>query len=434
MIKKLPFFQNWAKNVQCAPSEILTPESDTEIIDIINQSAAEGKKLRIAGNGHSFTPLNCTDKTMINLDNFQGLNAMDTNLNTASAKAGTSIKKLNHLLFEKGYNLINLGDIDVQSIAGATATGTHGTGLSFGNISSQMSGFTIATAKGELLKCSKNQNSDIFKAGSVSLGALGIITEIEMDVIPAYKLDYQAKKAKLDDTLEKLEEYNAINRNFEFYWFPFTKTVQLKITNVTNEPVKDNETMRYINQQLLENNFLELLCSIGTNFYNSYSSLSKIIAFGATSERKINYSHLIYATPRNVRFKEMEYNIPLEHFKEAFMKVVKKIHDEHYRVYFPIECRFVKGDDNWLSPSYGRDSAYIAIHVDARTEHNPYFKDIEKILMEYGGRPHWGKMHNRTAENLSTVYPMWESFMALRKKLDPEAMFLNDYLKEMFQL
>ena len=432
MYKKLSFWQNWARNVQCNPSSIEHPETEEAVIEIIKNAAAANKRVRVAGNGHSFTELDSTSETMLQLDKLQGLLEINSEKSTAKAWAGSSIKNLNQQLFDKGYNLINLGDIDVQSIAGSTATGTHGTGLRFGNISSQMSAFTIATADGQLLECSKEKNPEIFNAGRVSLGSLGIITQMTMDVVPSYKLEYVAKKSKLSKTLDNLDEYIANNRNFEFYWFPYTQTVQNKFSNETDKPVKDSAIARYINQHLMENGFFGLLCGIGSTFNTSYWPLAKIIGAGATSESKINHSHLIYATPREVRFKEMEYNIPIEHFKEAMQRIVKKIHDEHYRVYFPIECRFVKGDDIWLSPSYGRDSAYMAFHVDNRTPHNPYFKDIENILMEYGGRPHWGKMHTRKADTLSTAYPMWEQFHEIRKKLDPNGMFLNDYLRTMF--
>jgi FAD-linked oxidoreductase len=432
MYKKLPFWQNWARNVQCSPSDILHPETEQAIVNIIKDAAAANKRIRVAGNGHSFTELDSTKETMVLLDKLQGLIALDANTSKASAWAGTSINNMNRMLFEKGYNLVNLGDIDVQSIAGATATGTHGTGLRFGNVSSQMSSFNIATANGEVIECSKDKNPDIFKAGQVSLGSLGIITQMTMDVVPAYKLEYVAKKANLFKTLDQLDEYIANNRNYEFYWFPYTYTVQNKFSNETHKPVKDSAVMKYINQHVMENGFFGMLCGIGSSVPGSYLPLAKIIGAGATSERKINHSHLVYATPRNVRFKEMEYNIPIEHFKEAMQRIVRKIHDEQYRVYFPVECRFVKGDDIWLSPSYGRDSAYLAFHVDNRTPHNPYFKDIENILMEYGGRPHWGKMHSRTADTLATAYPMWDKFHEIRKKLDPNAMFMNDYVKEMF--
>ena len=194
MYKKLPFWQNWAKNVQCNPSSIEHPETEEAVIEIIKNAAATSKRVRVAGNGHSFTELDSTSETMLQLDKLQGLLEINSEKSTAKAWAGSSIKNLNQQLFDKGYNLINLGDIDVQSIAGSTATGTHGTGLRFGNISSQMSAFTLATADGQLLECSKDKNSEIFNAGRVSLGSLGIFTQMTMDVVPAYKLEYVAKK------------------------------------------------------------------------------------------------------------------------------------------------------------------------------------------------------------------------------------------------
>jgi FAD-linked oxidoreductase len=432
MIQKLPFWQNWAKNVSCSPSMIYYPKNEQEVVEIIQKAKAEHKRVRVVGNGHSFTNLAKTNQIMLSLSEMQGLIGMDEEKMEATAWAGTSINKMNSLLFDRGYNLANLGDIDVQSIAGATATGTHGTGTAFGIVSTQIQKLTLVTAAGEIVECSAAENPDLFQAARVSLGALGIITRMTFKVVPAYRLDYRSSKAKLADTLDRLEEYNANNRNFEFYWFPYTKTVQLKMSNETTDKIKDNATMRYINQHLMENTLFQGMCNIGKWFPNSYPLISKIAAIGVSKEHKINDSHKVYASPRNVRFKEMEYNVPREHFKEIMERMVAKINEQHYRVYFPIECRFVKGDDIWLSPAYQRESAYIAIHVDHRTPHDPYFRDIEEIMMEFGGRPHWGKMHKRSAENLSTAYPMWGAFTELRAKMDPEGMFLNDHLEEVF--
>lgn len=432
MIQKLPYWQNWAKNVSCSPSMIYYPKNEQEVVEIVQKAKAEGKSIRVVGNGHSFTNLAKTNQIMLSLSEMQGLIEMNKEKMEATAWAGTSINKMNSLLFEQGYNLENLGDIDVQSIAGATATGTHGTGTAFGIVSSQIQKFTIVTATGEILECSPTQHAALFQAGRVSLGALGIITKMTLKVVPAYRLDYRSSKAKLADTLDRFEEYNDKHRNFEFYWFPYTKTVQLKMSNETTEKVKDNATMRYINQHLMENTLFQGMCNIGKWFPNSYPLISKVAAIGVSKEHKINDSHKIYASPRHVRFKEMEYNVPREHFKEIMERVVAKINAEHYRVYFPIECRFAKGDNIWLSPASERASAYIAFHVDHRTPHNPYFQDMEEIMMEFGGRPHWGKMHHRTAEDLKTAYPNWEAFCELRSKLDPKGLFLNDYLRDIF--
>jgi FAD-linked oxidoreductase len=430
MIQKLPFWQNWAKNVSCSPSMIYYPKNEQEVVEIIQKAKAEGKRIRVVGNGHSFTNLAKTNQIMLSLSEMQGLIEVDKEKMEATAWAGTSINQLNRLLFEQGCNMENLGDIDVQSVAGATATGTHGTGTAFGNVSSQIQRFTIVTAAGEILNCSPTENTALFQAGRISLGALGIITRITLKVVEAYRLDYRSTKAKLEDTLDRIDEYNANNRNFEFYWFPYTKTVQLKMSNQTTEKVKDNATMRYINQHIMENTVFQGMCNIGKWIPASYALISKIAAVGVSKEHKINDSHKVYASPRNVRFKEMEYNVPREHFREIMERIVAKVNEQHYRVYFPVECRFVKGDDIWLSPAYERESAYIAVHVDNRTPHDPYFRDIEAIMMEFGGRPHWGKMHKRTAENLATAYPMWDAFQEIRAKMDPEGLFLNDYLKE----
>jgi FAD-linked oxidoreductase len=431
---KLPLWENWAGNVQCRPQAILHPKNEEEIVQILRKAQAEGRRVRVVGSGHSFTPLAQTEDYLLTLQNLQGIIESNAEERTATVWAGTTINALGKLLHSLGLAQENLGDIDKQSIAGATATGTHGTGIQFGGLSTQIQAFSLLTAKGELIHCNAQSHPDLFQAGRVSLGALGIITRVKLRLVPSYKLEYIAKKGDLHETLNRLEEYKTQHRNFEYYWFPYTKTVQLKFSNETDLPVKDSAFFKQFNQIFLENKVLGALCNLGKSLKSSYKTINRMMAMGVGSERKVNFSHLVYASVRDVRFKEMEYNIPQAYFKEVMLKIEHRMKEQQYPVFFPIECRFSKADDIWLSPSYGRDSAYFALHVFKGTEHEPYFKDMEQLFMEYDGRPHWGKMHYRSHENLITTYPKWQAFLDLRQSLDPDGLFLNPYLEQMFGL
>lgn len=427
-------WKNWAGNVECTAEQIFYPRTEQEIVEIIHQAKAEGKRIRVVGEGHSFSQLIETDSYILSLRMMAGIISVDKDNKTATVWAGTSINKANEALYHYDFALRNLGDIDVQSLAGATATGTHGTGTAFGNVSTEIVDFTIVTAQGEILTCSKFQNEELFTAGRVSLGVLGIITRVTLNVDKAYKLEYISTAADFTQTVQKLEDYNHKNRNFEFYYFPFAETVQLKESNKTEKPVKNNKISNYWNSVIMENVVMQFVCDLVTNFPSTGKRVSKFMAWGFTKENKIDYSHKIYATVRNVRFKEMEYNIPIEHFKECIQKFKEMVEKNDYFVFFPVECRFVKGDDIWLSPAYKRDSAYIAVHVYAKTPHEPYFSEVEALFMSYGGRPHWGKMHTRTAAYLSTVYEKWDDFVALRQKMDPDKLFLTPYMEKLLMM
>jgi len=427
-------WSNWAGNVSCHAKNIFFPRSEDEILIIIDQAIKEGACVRVVGSGHSFSQLVETEDYIVSLVHMTGLVEVNKEEKWATVRAGTSIKEANEALYRHGLAMINLGDIDVQSVAGATATGTHGTGVQFGNVSTEIINFTMAMADGQLLFCSKEENPMLFEAGRVGLGALGIITQITFRLDEAYKLEFESSTADFEDTLEQLEDYNSQNRNFEFYYFPFSDTVQLKKSNKTDKPVQSNKLVEHINDVFLENTVMQLVCKVGTWFPSAHKTISRFAAKAVPKGSKVNFSHEVYATVRNVRFKEMEYNVPIEHFKTVISKLKAMIEERSYFVFFPIECRFVKQDDIWLSPAYKRDSAYIAIHVYHETPHNPYFEEIEALFMEYEGRPHWGKMHTRTADYFREVYPRWNDFMILRAEWDPEGVFLNTHLQEVFGL
>lgn len=432
--KKGAKWSNWAGNITCLADYIFYPRTEAEIVEIIHLAKAEQKRIRVVGEGHSFSPLVETNYFIVSLKYMAGVIAVDKENLLATVWAGTSINKANEALYDYGVAMINLGDIDVQSLAGATATGTHGTGIAFGNVSTEVVAFTIVTAAGEILNCSKEENTDLFFAGRVSLGVLGIITKITFNVAEAYKLEYRSFSNDFYKTLEKLEEYKTKNRNFEFYYFPYSDKLQIKESNITDKPVKNNKILAHINDVFLENTVMKLICKIGRTFPSSSKNLSRWMAKGVPKGSIIDYSHKIYATVRDVYFKEMEYNIPIEHFEVCIRELKNLIEQNEYKVFFPVECRFVKEDDIWLSPAYKRDSAYIAVHVPAKAAHNPYFKDMEALFMRYDGRPHWGKMHTRTAKNLSTTYEKWDDFLALRAKMDPDKRFLNLHLEAIFGL
>ena len=425
-------WSNWSGSVKASPLQFVKPRSIDELAGLIRKYGRDERHVRVVGAGHSFTPIARSDDVLISLDNMQGLESIDTERGTATVLGGTKLKYLGEALFEHGMAQENLGDIDVQSISGAISTGTHGTGTRFGTLSTQVEGFTLVTASGELLECSTEQNPDIFKAAQVSLGTLGIIAKVKLRVVPAKRMHYQGYRKKFSDCLDHLEAYKQENSHFEFFWFPYTDAVQAKFLNETTEPASKSSFWGDFNKIVLENGVYWLLSEGCRLFPRLCKPVCNISAQSIANIDEVNYSHRLFTTPRMVRFQEMEYNIPAEHVKTVLMEIQACIEQHQFQVHFPVECRFVHADDMWLSPAYQRESAYIAVHMYRGMPYRTYFYFIEEIFKRYNGRPHWGKMHTRTADELSMLYPRWQDFQRIRATLDPQGMFLNNYLRTLF--
>lgn len=422
--------ENWSRNVSFAPKTILSPTNEDEVRSAIEQARKTSSTLRVAGSMHSFTPLNQTQDIYINTDQLQGLISADAALKRARVQGGTKIRTLGKLLFDHQMAQENLGDIDSQSIAGATATGTHGTGLAFGGISTQIAAMTLINGRGEKVSCSETENSQIFKAAQLSLGLLGIVTEIELKTVSPYVLEFTSGKEHIDSILEHFDTYNEQHRNFEFYWFPYSAIAETKFSNtVFNHPPESHPLGKFMDN-ILENHLFSMI-SFPTRYLPFLAKpICKLCATFVSTSTKVDWSHQVYAMPRTVKFHEMEYNIPYECFRDVKKECIRAFRKHQFPTHFPTESRFGKADDIFLSPSYDRKSAYIAFHVYRGTEYKKYFKTMEDICLAYGGRPHWGKMHNQTARFFEKAYPKWSEFLAVRQQMDPDGVFLNDYLKE----
>ncbi len=425
-------WQNWSGSVQGRPRQVARPRSIEELASVVGSLGREGRHMRVVGSGHSFTPLVQTDDVLISLDALQGIESVDAEGQKVTVLGGTKLKKLGDALLQQGLAQENLGDIDVQSIAGAISTGTHGTGIRFGSLSTQVVGLTLVTAAGELLECSAERNLDIFKAAQVSMGALGVIARVTLRVVPAKRLRFRSHRERLANCITNLEQYQQENSHFEFFWLPYTEWVQAKFLNETDAPATGSNLWGTFNKVVLENGVYWVLSECCRLVPRLCKPISKFSAQAIASVDEVDYSHRLFATPRLVRFQEMEYNIPREHFRTVIAEIQACIEQHQFAVHFPVECRFVHSDDIWLSPAYQRESAYVAVHMYRGMPYQSYFQHMEEIFKRYQGRPHWGKMHTQTAESLASLYPRWHDFRRIRAALDPQGIFLNDYLRGLF--
>lgn len=425
-------WQNWSGRVECRPSNFVTPQSLEELQRIVRESAAAGKTVRVVGSGHSFTEIVATDDTLISLDGLQGVISVDREQGEATVWAGTKLHRLNPMLDEHGMAMENLGDINVQSIAGAVSTGTHGTGMKFGNIATQVTGLTLVTASGEILELSETQDRDLFKAAQVSLGTLGVLAKIRLRLVPSYRLDYWRKKSTFAETLEKAEEWRDTHRQFEFYCFPHAPEVQLKFLDQTDAPVNVNPRKKWFADVFMENLMFGALSMVCRTFPSTCIPIARFCAGTVGYSHEINVGHKALSTVRMVKFNEMEFALPAERGLECVKELKEWIDREKVTVHFPIEFRYVKGDDIYISPHTGRDSVAISVHQFKGMDYEKYFDGCQAIFRNFDGRPHWGKLHKLRAKELRPLYPRWDDFQRARQQLDPKGVFLTPYLKSLF--
>ncbi|BBM82721.1 D-arabinono-1,4-lactone oxidase [Candidatus Uabimicrobium amorphum] len=426
-------WQNWSGSVSCMPNKIFFPTSEQDIIDAIQQVKYKKQAIRVEGSRHSFTPLIETEDNILSLKQYHGIYSIDEEKCEATVKSGTQLRALGQMLADRGLAMQNLGDIDCQTIAGAVSTGTHGTGLSLGGIATQVASFSLVTADGEVIHCSETENSEVFKAGQISLGALGIISKLTLKLMPAYYLKVVKKRCTLDESLENFTQNIENNRHFEFFWLPHTNYTYTKAMNITNDK-KDRGTWRkYFSEIVFENGALFMFGSLCRLFPRWSQKISAAGTSLIPQGEETNLSANIFSSYRWVRFHEMEYSVPLEKGTEVLREIEAFIRKENIKVTFPIEFRVAKEDDIYLSPSYGRPSVYIAIHSFKGVPYEKYFAGCEAIFRKYNGRPHWGKMHNLKASDFKNIYPKWENFHRVRRELDPDGLFMNPYLQSIFE-
>jgi len=428
--RRFASWTNWGRNFRCRPAWLHAPDSVEGVAAVVRQAREAGHRVRAVGSGYSYTRLVQTDEVMVSLDRFQGLESIDPDTHIATVRAGTPLRRLVGELAARGFALENLGDIDRQTLAGAVATGTHGTGITLGNMSTHVQSLELVTADGSVMECSNEADPDQFRAALVSLGSLGVITRVRLRVRPMYWLAVERRRLTFDQVLEALDGNVRGHRNYEFFWFPNSDLVYSKAMNPALDATGGGRTMRrYASDLINENAALWVVCQINDRWP---SSRERLLALGAgliPQDRSIQRADAVYATERLVVHQEMEYAVPYERTTDVLAALNTLFRRARVRTMFPVEVRFTRNDDIWLSPSSGRDVAWIAVHTYQKEDHREYFDMSEDVFLQAGGRPHWGKLHGLHGGRLRTLYPEWESFNRVRRRLDPAGIFENQYLR-----
>jgi len=420
-------WKNWSGTQSCMPAERLSPASEDELASLLKNARGT---VRPVGSGHSFSAVVPTDDTLLSVSRLAGLLRHDAQAKTATFGGGTLLSKTGQPLRNVGLGMQNMPDIDYQTLGGLYATSTHGTGVNHPSMSAQLTAMRLITPAGDALDISA-ATPELFNAARVSLGALGVASEFTVQCQSSYRLKESMQIRRTEEILEDIESLITGNDHWEMQALTHSDYALAIALNETDEPANSSgsEAEEGGNEYLA---MIEALHKYGANFPALRRKLFNLIAGQVAFNDRVGDSHAIYANVRNVRFNEMEYQVPREAGPDCLREILSVIHGKNLATWFPIEYRYVKADDIWLSQFQGRDSASISVHQYYEMDYHELFAIIEPIFWKYGGRPHWGKLHTLNGRQLKSLYPHWQDFQQVREALDPTGKMLNPHLRSLF--
>jgi len=426
-------WQNWSGLESARPTRTLQPNDAGAVVAAVEQARDARSTVKMVGTGHSFTGIAAPEGAMLRPARLTGITAIDRDAMTVTALAGTQLKTLNAELERLGLSLHNMGDIAEQTLAGAVSTGTHGTGGIVAGLAAQLAGLELVTGTGEVLNATPDQNSEVFDLARVGLGALGILTTVTFKVEPLFVLEAEERPATWAETLAAYDEIVDANHHVDMYWFPHTERMQVKTNNRLDVPVEEAEPLprwrEWLDDDFLSNTFFGGLTRALNTVPRAIPRANELAGRALTARRYSNVAHRVFVARRDVVFREMEYAVPRAAGMTALREARRAIEASDWKISFPVEIRCARPEAVPLSTAHDRESVYLAFHVHRDADHSAYFREVEAIMRAHDGRPHWGKLHTRSAADLAPAYPRFADFLALRDRLDPDRVFANAYLR-----
>jgi FAD-linked oxidoreductase len=426
-------WRNWSGTESANPVRVAEPRGTDDVLALVRRAREERTTLKMVGTGHSFTGIAAPEHTMLSPGAMSGMLGVDRDAMTVTALAGTPLHVLNATLEGLGLSLHNMGDIAEQTLAGAVSTGTHGTGGVAAGLAAQVVGLEMVTGAGEVLRADAEQHPDVLAVARLGLGALGVLTTLTFAVEPLFVLEAHERPLGWDEALESFDDLVAAHHHVDLYWFPHTDRVQAKCNDRLDVALDDARPLprwrHRLDDDLLQNTVFGALTAATARVPAAVPPLNRLSSALLSERTYSDVPHRVFTARRSVVFREMEYAVPREAGVAALREARAAIEASGLRISFPVEVRAAPADDVPLSTAAGRDTTYLAFHTHRSVPHEEYFALLEPILRAHGGRPHWGKLHTRTAADLAPAYPRFEEFLAMRDRLDPGRVLANAYLR-----
>ncbi|MEI4270448.1 D-arabinono-1,4-lactone oxidase [Klenkia sp. LSe6-5] len=423
-------WRNWAGNQRADGIDVRHPRTTGEIATVLHEASVAGRRVRPIGSGHSFSGIGRPEQVQVVLDRHADLVDI-TPGGLVTVQAGMTLHRLNAVLAREGWALTNLGDIDRQTVAGALSTGTHGTGAAFGGLATQVRALQLVTADGAVLECGPDHEPEVFSAARLGLGALGVLSTVTVQAVPAFALHMDERPLPLDEVLEDLDGFMTSTDHVEFHWFPHTRGCLAKRN--TRVPVSAGldplpRWQAVWEDEVLANGAYAGLIAAGRRVPALVPPLARFASTALSPRTATDLSHRVFVSARRFRFRESEYAVPRDAVPDLLRELARLTEQRGWRLPIPTEVRYAAADDVPLSTASGRDTAYVAVHVPARSDPTDYFATFGQLAGEVGGRPHWGKEHDLDAAVLAERYPRFGEFVAVRDRLDPTGTLSNAYL------
>ncbi|MFT3978786.1 MAG: D-arabinono-1,4-lactone oxidase [Sphingomonas bacterium] len=416
-------WHNWSGSVEARPQAIVKPRNEAEL----RAAILSARRVRVRGAGHSFMPLCETEGTLIDMGAYEAPIEIAPDRASAWVPAGWSLARLTEALWAQGLSLINQGDVNPQSLAGATATGTHGTGKDLGSLSTQVIAFELMLADGSLVVCDAGNHPDLFQAQRISLGLFGVATRIRINLLPAYYLEERVERRPLAEMTERWAELAAETRHFEFFVFPYADAVIFKSLH----PAEGDGELLHIAD--IDETAFRSVCEAGREDPSLIPDLQKrMMEASGKATRRTGPAWQIFPADRSIRFEEMEYELPRADGIPTLLEAISYIRRKELPVAFPFEFRLVAEDDIWMSPFNRGPGASISFHQYAAMPWRELFAEVEPVLRGANGRPHWAKRHTLTAGDVHALYPKAADFLKVRAAVDPAGKFVNADLARLF--
>jgi FAD/FMN-containing dehydrogenase len=419
-------FRNWARTTTSRTTRWHRPTTEQQVATAVRGARA----IRVVGSGHSFSEIAAPYGEAMTLDDLAGPLCLDPERRVVTLPAGTTLRALSKALATQGWTLPIVGSIQAQAVAGAVATGTHGSSLVHGNLASLLTAVRLVDGTGEVQEL--DDSDPRFEGVRVHLGALGVLTQVTVRVEPAFRLRQTVQHVPVQevDVLEAASSAEYV----KVWWLPGARTAQVVRYERTTDPATrrpSSQTLRVIDEKVMHRAVFPAMIALqhrrpqwvpGMNDWLTRSYLGPAVQVASSS--------LVLNTPMPVRHRETEAALPMSLAQQGFDEVVRLAQREKLAANFPLEVRFVKGDDAWLSPAQGTDTCQIGAYSTDGPHRERYFQGFWEVMRPLGARPHWGKELDHDVAEIAAAYPELARFQALRDELDPERRFSNPFLRQ----